>query len=72
MKEFTVQEINKSIEGRIVGNRSLCITKVEHIDIAGPNQLTVIGQKKYIKKWQESQASAAIVDERYASVTSFL
>lgn len=65
MKEFTIRDINQSIEGRIVGNRSLAITKVEHIDIAKPNQLTFIGHKKYLKKWEKSRASAAILKEGY-------
>ena len=66
MKEFTIRDINQSIEGRIVGNRSLTITKVEQIDSAKSNQLTFIGHKKYIKKWEKSRASAAILKEGYS------
>jgi UDP-3-O-[3-hydroxymyristoyl] glucosamine N-acyltransferase len=65
MKTYTVGEISKRISGRLVGNPSLKITKVEQVDYAEPNQITFIGQKKYFKIWQRSEASAAIVHDNF-------
>ncbi|MFO7712816.1 UDP-3-O-(3-hydroxymyristoyl)glucosamine N-acyltransferase [Desulfosarcina sp.] len=61
MKQFTIEEINQAIGGMIVGNSTILITGVEQISTATENQLTFIGEKKYIKSWHQSRASVAIV-----------
>jgi len=63
MKKFTIEEINQAVNGTLTGNPSILITGVEQISEATKNQLTFIGKKKYIKLWDQSSASAAIVND---------
>jgi len=63
MKCFTIEEINQKINGKFKGNPALLITGVDQVTDAKENQLTFIGEKKYIKAWQQSSASAAIVND---------
>ncbi|MHC4459179.1 MAG: UDP-3-O-(3-hydroxymyristoyl)glucosamine N-acyltransferase [Planctomycetota bacterium] len=63
MKKFTIEEINQAVDGTLVGNPTILITGVEQISEAMKNQLTFIGEKKYIKLWDQSSASAAIVND---------
>ena len=62
MKCFTVEEINDKINGKLRGDPSILITSVDHVANAMKNQLTFIGEKKYIKLWRQSSASAALVN----------
>jgi UDP-3-O-[3-hydroxymyristoyl] glucosamine N-acyltransferase len=63
MKTFTIETINQAIGGTLTGNPAILITGVEQVLAATEHQLTFIGQKKYIKSWYESSASAAIVKD---------
>jgi UDP-3-O-[3-hydroxymyristoyl] glucosamine N-acyltransferase len=63
MKQFTIEAISRTIGGKLTGDPSILITGVETIAEAKQNQLTFIGGKKYIKLWQQSGASAAIVSD---------
>jgi UDP-3-O-[3-hydroxymyristoyl] glucosamine N-acyltransferase len=65
MKEITIGEINQSISGTLTGNPAIMITGVEQITEAEKNQLTFIREKKYIKLWPLSRASAAIVNDNF-------
>jgi UDP-3-O-[3-hydroxymyristoyl] glucosamine N-acyltransferase len=60
---FTVEEINQSIKGQIIGHTQELITSPEQIELANPNQITFIGHKKFEKLWLDSKASVAIVNE---------
>jgi len=62
MKSFTIQQINEKIKGVIVGNTTQLITGPEHLELANNNQISFIGNRKYIKHWQSSDACAAIVN----------
>ena len=64
MKQFTIEEINHAVSGKLAGNPAILITGVEQVTEARENQLTFIGEKKYIKLWYESSASAAIVNDK--------
>lgn len=64
MKSFSIEEIQKIIGGVIVGEKSLVITAPEQIKKASEGQITVIGDKKFAKLWQDSKASAAILDAK--------
>ena len=66
MKAFSIEEINETLKGIIVGNTSFLITSPEQLDLANEHQITFIGSKKYIKQWESSKASAAIVNEDFA------
>ena len=63
MKCFTIEAINQKINGKLKGNPAILITGVDQVADAKENQLTFIGEKKYIKLWQQSSASAAIVND---------
>jgi UDP-3-O-[3-hydroxymyristoyl] glucosamine N-acyltransferase len=62
MKQYTTEQINQAVNGRLDGSPTIMITGVEQISEATTNQLTFIGEKKYIKLWDQSHASAAIVN----------
>ncbi len=63
MIKFTIEEINQAVNGTLDGNPTILISGVEQISEATKNQLTFIGEKKYIKLWGQSNASAAIVND---------
>jgi UDP-3-O-[3-hydroxymyristoyl] glucosamine N-acyltransferase len=63
MKEFTIKEINEILKGEIVGNTTHKINGPEQLEKATPNQITFIGNRKYIHLWETSKACAAIVND---------
>ena len=63
MMSFSVAEINKKIQGEIIGNENLEIESPEQIEFATEKQITFIGHKKYEKLWQNCNARVAIVNE---------
>ncbi len=64
MKKLTIREICESVDGTLAGSPTILITGLENISEAQPNQLTFVGEKKYISLWDQSGASAAIVNEK--------
>ncbi len=64
MKSFTIKEINKILNGELVGDTNQQITGPEQLDKAGNNHITFIGSRKYVNLWTESKACAAIVNEK--------
>jgi UDP-3-O-[3-hydroxymyristoyl] glucosamine N-acyltransferase len=66
MKTYSIAEINEVLQGVIVGGTSLKITAPEQLDLAKETEISFIGHKKYEKFWQNSKASAAIVNEDIA------
>jgi len=65
MKQYTTEQINQAVNGTLDGSLTIMITGVEQISEATTNQLTFIGDKKYIKLWDQSRASAAIVNDSF-------
>ena len=65
MKSFTIQEISGVLQGTIEGHTDQIINGPEHIDLAGPNHITFIGNRKFVSRWESSHASAAIVNEKF-------
>lgn len=65
MRSYTIKTINETIGGTLTGDQGIRITGVNHVSEATASQLTFIGEKKYIRLWQQSNASAAIVDSRF-------
>ena len=63
MKSFAIQEIAQKLRGEIIGNADLIITGPEQLEQAKETQITFIGSKKYVKFWESSKASAAIVND---------
>jgi UDP-3-O-[3-hydroxymyristoyl] glucosamine N-acyltransferase len=62
MKSFTIQQINEKIKGVIAGNTTQSITGPEQLELANDNQISFIGNRKYIRLWQNSRACAAIIN----------
>ena len=65
MKSFSVEEINATLKGILVGNTTQQITAPEQLEFATDTQITFIGSKKYSKLWETSKACAAIVNEGF-------
>ena len=64
MKSFTIEEINSLLNGEILGKCSEKIVAPEQIEKAEKGQITFIGNRKFAKLWDNSNASAAIVDKK--------
>ncbi len=64
MKSFTIKEINSLLNGVLKGNCFEDITAPEQIEKAQKGQITFIGNQKFARLWESSNASAAIVDEK--------
>ena len=62
MKLFTLHQINEVIKGEILGNLSQGISGPEQIEKAENHQITFIGNSKYAKLWNSSNAGAAIIN----------
>jgi UDP-3-O-[3-hydroxymyristoyl] glucosamine N-acyltransferase len=65
MKTVSIHEISQAVNGTVEGDGTLEITGLEEISEAGAGHLTFIGEKKYVKLWDSSRASAAIVNEGF-------
>lgn len=63
MNQFSIEEIAQHVSGKIIGDKELFITGLEQIEQAQAGQLTFIGGRKYLKFWEQSRASAALVSE---------
>ncbi|TRX22200.1 UDP-3-O-(3-hydroxymyristoyl)glucosamine N-acyltransferase [Flavobacterium franklandianum] len=63
MISFSIQEINEVLKGVIVGNTTINITAPEQLELANTSEISFIGNKKYEKFWNTSNACAAIVNE---------
>ena len=62
MKSYSVKEINELLNGELVGSTSNQILSPEQLELAGDNQISFIGNKKYEKLWADSKASVAVVN----------
>lgn len=63
MKTYTIEEINSILKGEIVGNTTHKITGPEQLERATNNQISFIGNRKYVHLWETSNACAAIVND---------
>lgn len=64
MKSFTIQEINSLLNGELIGDSAHKIYAPEQIEKAEKGQITFIGNRKFARLWENSNGSAAIVDEK--------
>lgn len=60
--QFSVREIAQQVSGRVIGKADVLISGLEQIEQAQAGQLTFIGNQKYSRLWESSQASAALVN----------
>ncbi|NJX16470.1 UDP-3-O-(3-hydroxymyristoyl)glucosamine N-acyltransferase [Tamlana crocina] len=63
MASYTVEEINNLLKGELVGNTTQKIEGPEQLRKAKPHHITFIGSTKYLKYWDESEASAVLVND---------
>lgn len=63
MKSFTIEEINEILNGDLQGTTNEKINGPEQLEKAEKNHITFIGSRKFIKLWDTSKASAAIVND---------
>ncbi len=63
MKTYTINEINEHLDGKLTGDCILDIAAPEQLEKAEKNHITFIGNRKFLKLWENSKACAAIVHE---------
>lgn len=63
MKSFSVEEIALLVNGELVGSCNQQINAPEQIENAVTGTITFIGNSKYVRLWETSEASAAIVKD---------
>ena len=63
LKTCNITELNKLIDGELVGNKDLLISGPEQLERAKNDHISFIGNRKYIKAWQSSKAMAAIIND---------
>ncbi|MFL1013596.1 UDP-3-O-(3-hydroxymyristoyl)glucosamine N-acyltransferase [Flavisericum labens] len=63
MASYTIQEINDLLKGELIGHTSQEIEGPEQLRKAKKQHITFIGSTKYLKYWEESEASAALVND---------
>lgn len=69
VKRHSLAEIAQLIKGRLSGEPSIDISGVARLDEARAGNLTFVGAPKYLKKWEESTASAFIVYPDFPETT---
>jgi len=60
---YTITEITNLLQGELIGNTTTKITGAEQIEKANSTQISFIGSRKYLSKWDTSNACAVIVSE---------
>lgn len=65
MKQWTIEQISRMVDGALDGDAHIVISGVEEILEAQAHQLTFIGEKKYLRLWDKSKAAAAIVNDKF-------
>ena len=63
MKSFSIEEITSLVQGELIGNCKDLIFAPEQIQNAKKGNVTIIGNSKYTRLWETSNASMAIVYE---------
>ena len=62
LKTLPIVELNELINGELIGNKDLLISGPEQLERAKIGHISFIGNRKYIKAWQSSNAMAAIIN----------
>ncbi len=64
MKSFSINEINQLLKGELIGHTNVLFSGPEELEKATENHITFIGSHKYASLWKDSNASAAIIDDK--------
>ncbi len=65
MKSFTIEAINQVLQGELIGHTDSLITGPEQLGMAENTHISFIGHKKYLKQWDDSKASAAVINQEF-------
>lgn len=63
MNSYSISEINEILKGTLIGDTEQQISGPEQLEKAKKSHITFIGSQKFMRRWDDSKASAAIVDE---------
>jgi UDP-3-O-[3-hydroxymyristoyl] glucosamine N-acyltransferase len=66
MKAYSAQDISTLLSGEIVGSTTNTVSSAEQLELAGNDQISFIGNRKYEKLWENSKASMAVVNKDIA------
>ncbi len=64
MRSYTINEINEILNGELVGSTTHQITGPEQLDKADNRHISFVVSKKYGQMWNDSKASAAVIDSK--------
>ena len=67
--KFTANEIAEQVEGEVVGDGDIELAGFAQTNVAKPGDLTFAENEKYFRLAEESQASAILAPEEFASET---
>lgn len=67
MNKLSLAEVAALVDGQVVGDDSLTITRLVPFEQAGEGDITFITNPKYLKKLAESRATAVIVNQELAA-----
>ena len=67
--KFKIETLNRLLSGHLIGSTTELITEPEQIESAKKSSITFIGSQKYLSYWQQSKASAAILE---ASLSGYI
>lgn len=62
MTSLTAQQAAAMVDGKLTGNPAAVITGAASLEIAGPNQITFIGHRKYLSLLAGSRAGVILAD----------
>lgn len=62
MIELNVKELHELVGGELIGSTNEKISGPEQIDKAEKHHVTFIGNRKFLKLWEDSKASVAVVN----------
>ena len=63
MTSYTIQDINKLLNGELIGNTTQQIYGPEQLQNANNHHISFIGSTKYLKYWEDSKACAVVVND---------
>jgi len=60
------------VDGRVVGDGELLISRLAPFDQAGPGEITFVSQEKYLRRLHETEAAAVVVAEELPAAIPLL
>ncbi len=67
-RKHTVAALAQLIGGTVRGDGAIEVGGFNLVDDAGPQDLTFVGEAKYVKRWKKSAAVAAVISEKLLSL----